>query len=463
MLTFVAVFLLREWISQNARPGFFDEDNLPEDLPEPAPAPPPPPTPPQPVMVPVQLPDPPLVLNIRPRDNVRASGTALPRRPVGSPNDRGLRRRHSSIRDSETEEDDRSQDRVRKQSFGRRLHAARMETAQKRREEAGEDGPFQDPTIHPRASLANYPFTFKADLPAPRPRRASSLGEESSPPSAAASSSSLPIFPEVTLDPPRGTIPFQLHRFNDSGTFTGEPISPTSLKFRRPQPPGVSSGFPSESPFALSPARTPLESPSLSTYRPPEDLEAGPSNRGYFDHSLPSHGEETEDEELVHVNVSDDSGELVEVPRDMPNAEASVNVPRTPPEEMDHYFAEAEPELLFLDDPEEEGEDSDESEEREREDWAALGEEVAPDPAMPALEAMEQVQEGIEAVRAAADAVAIAEAQEDLEANAEDDMEGAMEGMFGKYSVTEFCSPSYSDWHAWPDLRGDPKCKTKSF
>ncbi|KAF8644973.1 hypothetical protein AX16_008157 [Volvariella volvacea WC 439] len=33
VLTFVAVFLLREWISQNARPGFFEEeDGIPEDI-----------------------------------------------------------------------------------------------------------------------------------------------------------------------------------------------------------------------------------------------------------------------------------------------------------------------------------------------------------------------------------------------------------------------------------------------
>ncbi|KAJ7663829.1 hypothetical protein DFH06DRAFT_1393557 [Mycena polygramma] len=42
VLTFVAVFLLREWISQNARPGVF-EDEDPEPVPVPLPLPPPPP------------------------------------------------------------------------------------------------------------------------------------------------------------------------------------------------------------------------------------------------------------------------------------------------------------------------------------------------------------------------------------------------------------------------------------
>ncbi|KAH9479708.1 ERAD-associated E3 ubiquitin-protein ligase doa10 [Psilocybe cubensis] len=40
VLIFVAVFLLREWISQNARPGVFEEEELPELPPVPAPPPP---------------------------------------------------------------------------------------------------------------------------------------------------------------------------------------------------------------------------------------------------------------------------------------------------------------------------------------------------------------------------------------------------------------------------------------
>ncbi|KAI4521828.1 hypothetical protein K525DRAFT_279161 [Schizophyllum commune Loenen D] len=47
VLTFVAIFLLREWIAQNARPGVF-EDEEPPPLMEEAPAPAPAPAPPQP-------------------------------------------------------------------------------------------------------------------------------------------------------------------------------------------------------------------------------------------------------------------------------------------------------------------------------------------------------------------------------------------------------------------------------
>ncbi|KAK2465700.1 hypothetical protein APHAL10511_002244 [Amanita phalloides] len=66
VLTFVAVFLLREWISQNARPGVFEDDDLPaEDQPAQlarggiVPPPPQPPQPPQPPIQNIREPQPP--------------------------------------------------------------------------------------------------------------------------------------------------------------------------------------------------------------------------------------------------------------------------------------------------------------------------------------------------------------------------------------------------------------------
>jgi hypothetical protein len=39
VLTFVAVFLLREWVSQNARPGVFEAVDVPQQPDDPAPEP----------------------------------------------------------------------------------------------------------------------------------------------------------------------------------------------------------------------------------------------------------------------------------------------------------------------------------------------------------------------------------------------------------------------------------------
>ncbi|KXN87669.1 ERAD-associated E3 ubiquitin-protein ligase doa10 [Leucoagaricus sp. SymC.cos] len=56
VLTFVAVFLLREWISQNARPGVFEDEELfPEDIPPAANDPPPQPLPPAPPVAQIPL------------------------------------------------------------------------------------------------------------------------------------------------------------------------------------------------------------------------------------------------------------------------------------------------------------------------------------------------------------------------------------------------------------------------
>ncbi|KAH8832844.1 hypothetical protein DL96DRAFT_1667326 [Flagelloscypha sp. PMI_526] len=454
VLTFVAVFLLREWISQNARPGFFDEDPLPEEL-RGAPAPPPQPH----VDVPPPLPEP-VVFVPAPQ------APLLPPDIVPPPRGRG---RQPGWTGHEERGD----------AFGRRVHATRVAAARRRWEETDREDPFEEPQpIAPTAPLDSYPFTFRAELPSRRAASTehlmtSSASSMSSPPapSATASTSSLPAFPSVTLDAPRADLPFRLsppasssstspppfqlqnplvsvdtpspnllsqesNRSSSPPTYSleapnvpfqlsppttgvqpaaGSPPTPSSSQLRRPPLPGSAAGLPSNSPYTISPARTPLESPSVSTFRPPEDLGGGLPEGSYFADTTQTHPQlpvEDDDDELVHVDgaISSDesgSGELIDAVWEG----LDVGVPEERrAEEMDHFFA----------DPFEGNQHGDQNAE-DRED----GEDEHQDNAVPLgdLANMDEDQ------RAAADAAAIVDAQDDLEANAEDDMEGAMEAI----------------------------------
>ncbi|RDB15868.1 ERAD-associated E3 ubiquitin-protein ligase doa10 [Hypsizygus marmoreus] len=337
VLTFVAVFLLREWISQNARPGVFEDEDLPEENPAPAAAQP------QPQVQPGNIPlDEALAQRqietlraldaLRARDGVNGHMVGDARIHGRSPIERSRkkgksrqlaqghvnpfdaeprtltrRRLHpgSPVKDLEMDPED---EHVKRKSFSRRVFAARLAGARRKAASGPPPLPAAPIGVNPM-----FEFTFKADSQAPE-----SSGKQQT--------ESAPIepdnsfFPRVALQPPKGTLAFSFDRAKSSSSSPTPSTSPedqtnlpsssstTSLnqaQARRPPLPTTSVPplWPAFS--STSPVRTPMDSPSLATYRPPEELEgvAGPSRiPNYFAHNeARSHGEEEDENRAESV------------------------------------------------------------------------------------------------------------------------------------------------------------------
>ncbi|KAL0955165.1 hypothetical protein HGRIS_004073 [Hohenbuehelia grisea] len=331
VLTFVAIFLLREWISQNARPGVFDDDLPDEPLQEGQPAQ---------VLVPVQggavpprdpfadvQPVPPhlMILERQLREQRLAALRALDElRTVERANGhlvgrggRGRRIRTRSTRDAlqEGEEEEvvalaqriadavdedanpgeqarRNRQRIeedqlhraleenerRRRKYVRRLHNARVENA--RRRLGLDDGDNEG-----QGNMDNFEFTFKA------PGRVREPGSNPIPkPDAAAFNA---LFPPPGIHPASPDIPALPFSFASTSATPlrngPSPSTPTTFVPRRPPLPTVTlpaidfSEQPLSTTSSLSRGRTPLVSPGLATYRAPEDFDASPGlARGYF-------------------------------------------------------------------------------------------------------------------------------------------------------------------------------------
>ncbi|KAJ7493199.1 hypothetical protein B0H11DRAFT_2156254 [Mycena galericulata] len=309
VLTFVAVFLLREWISQNARPGVFEDEEA-----EPAPA--------QLPLPPQQLLEPPRVVphpnpNVNDRialaqrqiDAVRAMDAmrADPARPS--------RKRRYSQKGREQEEEPQSV------ASGSRVSPGTV-TRRRIRKDDDENSHQHPNRAHARLSTSrhrpplaipsaeDFEFTFRSTTRFPQSGRRS----VSEPPSMAKFSSTLdvgpttsPATPSVTPhDQQSETISFALLKRN-SDTGSSEQIfdimaldTPSLDDVPEPALQEETAGVPKHNPRRpplpnttpllihtdLSAASTPLVSPSLATYRAPEDMapEAGPSRlAGYFE------------------------------------------------------------------------------------------------------------------------------------------------------------------------------------
>lgn len=339
----MAVFLLREWILQNARPGVFeDEDPLPEDpfpvLPQHpqqlGPVPPPPrlvfADPPRRALpVPPIDPPPPRPIEgreLHPRMDVfLAMETADLRRqnvisPVASDpsrwdieghRDRRPKKKKNKVKQSDDEDDDvqRKMEKdaeIRRRMFRRRIHIAkttavrhRMTTRRIKSSSPSPSPPREvdDPKI---AANPKHEFTFTASFfessgnLSPEGQSLESSVDLTTSWQSLPTSTSLPAlptaefsqdssnqdqlespFPSVTLQPPSGSIPFSLRPSN-------EPPPPYPTRPVLPTTPLPLSG--SVSPFLYSPGRANSDSSSHSTYLAPEELaaslEAGPSD--YF-------------------------------------------------------------------------------------------------------------------------------------------------------------------------------------
>ncbi|KAF4610509.1 hypothetical protein D9613_006687 [Agrocybe pediades] len=335
LLTFVAIFLLREWIQQNARPGVFEEDPMPVD---------PPWVPPENVVEPqvqqeAPAPQPAPNANADPiaqadgqefafipeniaerqRDTVRAVRALRELNPEvamdpsrwnggGGQSPGGSRRKRANADGGEHD------DPMKMKRRRRRIRMA-QNAGDRRRLFAGRTPPPQRPfstASRPLSETQNFKFTFRNNMPQslrdrPPPLKSTNLSisafarrsqsseteasssretEASSSRQAEASSSgdsgegtSSP-FPPVALVPPNPEIPYALRSHRRP-----ENINAVAAQYPLRPPLPTSSPRPG-SPFLYTPGRTPLDSPKLATYHAPEELnaEAGPSRipNGYF-------------------------------------------------------------------------------------------------------------------------------------------------------------------------------------
>ena len=500
VLTFIAVFLLREWISQNARPGVFEEEEAVLDEPraiQPPPHPPPlqvlgqqhqvvaPPQPQAPVPVPLPQDQLDTIRVVDEPQNQRVGSIDIdPDRwftpqaaPIPPTQDRRQKKksraRHSDIDDDrhsrhrprmlDSEDDASPQQRelIKRKMFHRRIHVARTTAARRRG-----STPLQKasaPLAAPEQQTT-FKFTFKAPTAPLIPDE--SLHVKSSVPSGPtnANNSASSPFPSVALQPPTADIPFSLRRWqqtapNGSGFSISQSYPPRPVLPAATRPP-QSSGFNSQ--FVFSPGRT-TDSPSLASYRPPEELqaEAGPSNssgylgqrKEYFndevDQTFEAVGEEPEEhifgrlgpehgkyfrnpddtgsdedrlslQEFFDIDFEGDIGEL-EVADD---SVRRYDVPADDDDEEDDEEEEEEEDGLFR-----EGEDEepvadeelfDQWDENEAEEGA-----IRPQAAPMGAAAGALARAGNQVGEAAPAAAAVADNEE---ANVEDDIEGAMEG-----------------------------------
>ena len=507
VLTFVAVFLLREWISQNARPGVFEEEEgLPDEPPaiEPAPVPHAPvpqapvqhhqvatqPQPQAPILAPPQ-PQLDITQPVNASHNQQAGPIDIdPDRwvtPQTTPTPHRSRKKKSRARHSDTDDDRDSSYRprilgseddaspkqrelIKRKMFHRRIHVARTTAARRRG-----FTPLQKsstPLAVPEQK-AKFKFTFKAPSSAPpTPDESYYVPKFNVPsgPSDANNDSPSSPFPSVALHPPAADIPFSLRRWQQT-TLNGSGSSISQSYPPRPALPTAIRSLPSSgsnSPYFFSPGRTPTDSPSLVTYRPPEaQAEAGPSNpSGYLNQGREDFNDEVDQEFEVVEKASeeeytcrslglehgryfrdpDDTGsdeeEVEEVPdrlstQEFLNIDFEENI-----EEGEHVNDQAR----RHDGPADDDDDDDDDEDEDEDDDGLFheGEDEDDEPDAGEFDEWDENEAAAEAIRpqaapidAAAGALARAgnhvgeaapAAADNEDGNVEDDIEGAMEG-----------------------------------
>lgn len=515
VLSFIAIFLLREWISQNARPGVFeDEDFFAEnrDLPPQEPAPQPAAQPQleaPPNGAPIAPAPGPLIVPIGNRgDRIAAHGRGVRRtrrhhvnRPYQGADGAVRRRRDKGKGKGRDDESATASDTdPRSSRVRRRLHSGSEGSS----DESEEDNRFphnlrdvvaaaamrraeearaarNSPIASNTEDMDTFEFTFRAPAQFSQNRR--SFSEPRSSPSvwssevnpSPGSAGTSPILmslergesTEHTLSPSSSSDTLSSTASPQSGIpslspsvaekiFAANSAAPSS-PIRRPPMPSTTLPTPngagaSTPPLTIGPtrsgARTPLASPSLATYRAPEELGAGPSTlAGYFDQEGLTEEELKIEHDMYFRALEDETG---------PSQNENVSgFPQTSDsrdseeeDDSDEDEEEEDYEHVVADDEEDDEEDEnaddvdaldfnedadwddeDDQEEDEGEDeLRRVDAGVQPAPGPPVPEA--------------------ADANEDLEGNVEDDMEGAMEaiGMRGPiYGVVQnvrihFCS-----------------------
>ncbi|PBK91140.1 hypothetical protein ARMGADRAFT_1054352 [Armillaria gallica] len=392
--TFVAIYLLRERISQNARPGVFDEEELPvpEERPLGAELPANPPQPPQP---PIHNR---MALAQRQADaganghiegNVRYHGKKplelspcreRPQDDDEAESSRETRMQRSMEADEKNRKREHAKRRKQHRAFSRRLQSARL--SRREAEQSGEDDTLAFSMESPNDPLRLPEFTFTTS-----PVSSQRAGFSRSGPSSSS------LFPPVVLQPSSAPIPFSLNLPSTPGTseapstsFRGPPLPNTVLPSSDPSSPLHS---------------TPLVSLGLATYRAPENsgFDADPLP-GYFD-----------DPEQGRTFAAEQRAEMA---RDYTSEEGM-------PQQVEEFKEEEE--------KEEEVEGDDYGVEDEDQDAPDDGQVLEAIPAVPVLDAANQRPDVAE------DAAVAAGLGDDLEGNPDDDMEGVLEaiGMRGNF------------------------------
>lgn len=254
VLIFVSVFLLREWIGQNARPGLFEEEDFvpPEE--------PPPPAPPEPV--PARLPH-------AARFQGFPDAEAFARRQEAALRALEALRRPEAQRTPDPQPHVINEqvfiDRMETAQYKRRMKAIRT-LAAKRRARAREAPVSPSPVIEPGTTA-----TPEAETPGwlsqPTSPEGQSQGKDS------------PFFPPVRLERPNQEIPFAIHRRHAPLDETPGPSRrQATIKRKRPTLPVSTLAMANAEyedrrhSFTISPGRSPMTSPGLATYHPPEEL-----------------------------------------------------------------------------------------------------------------------------------------------------------------------------------------------
>jgi len=417
VLTFVAIFLLREWISQNARPGLFEDDEvLLEEQPPPAPIAPEP----QPQRQAQRIQGFPGEedFNRRQAEALRALDALRGRReeePALKRRDRGPPLSPEAARQFRRRMD--------RPDYERRVKTARDQAVRRRVAALKADG-----RTKPAVPLVddNYDFTFKAEPPELEPPKwlshPNSEGEGGT-----------TFFPPVTLQPPRENIPYSISHFSTSPPWTPDATTPGqsgdgTASPRRPTLPAstITMANNPNAAFTISPGRSPMSSPGLATYHPPEELREAstPQPPAYFDppENLAGPSSQTveeldarlEREALLGMGVLSDSDETEE--EDLVAEHEPTQVEE--PEELAFFDGARE------DDDDEEDDDEEamffvevEEAERQREMQAQQMNEVQGN-ANGNAQGPNQMPNGMED----------GDFGDDMEGNVEDDMEGALEG-----------------------------------
>ncbi|KAG5654209.1 hypothetical protein H0H81_006242 [Sphagnurus paluster] len=474
VLTFVAVFLLREWISQNARPGVFeDEEVLADDPPVRVEFPPPARqegrevNPLDEALARRQIEAMRALDALRARDGVNGhlvgdqrlhgrSPLDLPRKKgkgkqgrkdrIDSDLRAATRRKLYAEHDDENEWD-LDEDRLKRNSFSRRVITARMAGARRKAALAAIGGAPPLAAMPPLPVDPKFAFTFKAT--------SSSGSGASTPASATLTSTSSTVFPPVTLLPPTATIPFSFEQIKStvspptlqadvSGGADTEPSSSLNQDqsirpYLRP------STHPPDPPPISTPDHATTELPSMAIYRAPEELqpEAGPSRLSdipavHIEDYVDSDGEQeismknydTFFQKTPFLTVdavpgaqTDDETDNDEAQDESWRNQYRENIEDTDNDDDEEDEAEAEEEEAA----------AAEMEDFEFEEWEAVEVEADEIPALLPADGNAGVAvpgEGVVGENPVPVAGAIpAELAEELEANVEDDMEGAMEAI----------------------------------
>ncbi|KAJ3931188.1 MAG: hypothetical protein NXY57DRAFT_1081369, partial [Lentinula lateritia] len=389
VITFVAIFLLREWIAQNARPGQFDDEDGQDILQvPPAPEPNPQPAPRRPVARRPAV----------PRMDVNAR-LALAHRQIEAV--RALDALRAQRQRILTEEEKRARE-IRAQRNGRsavefaptrsdelehELDKVATKRARKRRMEKGKGKEEEDDAIEGKA-LARIILLERME------RRKFNQRLQ------LARQNGIPNFASTAYVGPPTLIPTVISSSNTSISRPGTPIRRPPLPTTLPSSPGSGTSSPS--------VKTPLASPNLATYRAPEEL-INLENEDYF--AGPSTSESDTEPELVI---------------DLPEPEARNVEQREEPHVVDPQ-AGNENAGAEVDEDEEDDEEEDEEEDEDGEDEIVEEFQVRPQPREGAAVAFNaarpQPQQG-PLVLNADDALL-----DELEAGVDDDMDGAMEAI----------------------------------